>query len=374
MHIGKICQQFKCQNLKIDGWKEIAIINEESGVEEIKDIMEGDKEMENREEEKYLGDIISCDGRNIKNVKARVAKGKGIVSRIISILDGIPFGKYYYEVGVILRNSLLISSMLFNTEAWYNITQAELELLESVDILFLRRLLNAPRATPKEMLYLELGCVPLREIIIKRRIMFLRYILNEKEESMIKRFFQTQLKNPTKKDWVKTVEEDLKNLKIELNFDEIKKMSKASMKRLLNEAIDRKALQRLNIMKGNHSKVMKINHTKLKMQNYLRANNSKISQNESQIIFKLRSRTTKVKMNYKKMFDNLECNLCREEKESQNHILDCRKIREMKGNDENNEKEIDYKNILGENVKKQRAIAKCFEENMRIKEKLENLV
>ena len=235
--------------------------------------------MENREEEKYLGDIISCDGRNIKNVKARVAKGKGIVSRIISILDGIPFGKYYYEVGVILRNSLLISSMLFNTEAWYNITQAELELLESVDILFLRRLLNAPRATPKEMLYLELGCVPLRELIIKRRIMFLHYILNEKAESMIKRFFQTQLKNPTKKDWVKTVEEDLKNLKIELNFDEIKKMSKASMKRLLNEAIVRKALQRLNIMKGNHSKVMNINHTNLKMQNYLKANNSKISQN-----------------------------------------------------------------------------------------------
>ena len=135
--------------------------------------------------------------------------------------------------------------------------------------------------------------------------MFLRYILNEKEESMIKRFFKTQLKNPTKKDWVKTVEEDLKNLKIELNFDEIKKMSKASMKRLLNEAIDRKALQRLNIMKGNHSKVMKINHTKLKMQNYLRANNSKISQNESQIIFKLRSRMSKVKIDNKRMF---ECN------------------------------------------------------------------
>ena len=41
----------------------------------------------------------------------------------------------------------------------------------------------------------------------------------------------------------------------------------------------------------------------------------------------------------------------------------------MKENNEDNEKEINYENILGENVKKQRAIARCFEENMRIKEK-----
>ena len=49
--------------------------------------------MEAKMEEKYLGDVISTDGKNIKNVKARVAKGKGIVSRILSILEGIPSGE-----------------------------------------------------------------------------------------------------------------------------------------------------------------------------------------------------------------------------------------------------------------------------------------
>ena len=38
-----------------------------------------------------IWDVISTDGRNIKNVKARVAKGKGIVNRIVTILDGIPY-------------------------------------------------------------------------------------------------------------------------------------------------------------------------------------------------------------------------------------------------------------------------------------------
>ena len=112
------------------------VFNQDTGIDEIKDIIKGEKDMENKQEEKYLGDVISCDGRNIKNVKARVGKGKGIVSRILTIMEGIPFGKYYYEVGVIIRNSLLVSSMLCNTEAWYSITQAQIELLETVDTHF----------------------------------------------------------------------------------------------------------------------------------------------------------------------------------------------------------------------------------------------
>ena len=129
--------------------------------------------MEVKREEKYLGDVISTDGQNIKNIKARVAKGKGIISRIITILEGIPFGKFYYEVAVILRDSLLVSSMLCISKAWYNIINAELDFLGTVDLQFLRRIQKAPKTTPKEMLLLELGCVPFRELIQKRRMLFL---------------------------------------------------------------------------------------------------------------------------------------------------------------------------------------------------------
>ena len=94
---------------------------------------------------KYLGDVISKDGRNLKNIQARVNKGVGIVKKILTMLDGIPFGKFYFEAAVILRNSLLVSSMLFNSEAWYNITKAEMELLETVDLMLLRGILNQPQ-------------------------------------------------------------------------------------------------------------------------------------------------------------------------------------------------------------------------------------
>ena len=73
----------------MDEWKEVEIINEETGEDEIQDVLEGEKEMESKNEEKYLGDVISSDGKNIKNIKARITKGKGIVSRILSIMEGI---------------------------------------------------------------------------------------------------------------------------------------------------------------------------------------------------------------------------------------------------------------------------------------------
>ena len=201
--------------------------------------------MENKENEKYLGDILSTDGRNIKNVKARVSIGTSIISRILAMLEGIPFGPFYYQVGVILRNSLLVSSLLSNSEAWYNITKAEIELLESVDVKYLRNLLKAPRSTPRELLYLELGCIPLRELIIKRRILFLHYIMNEDENSMILKFFKTQLKTRRPKDWISSILKDLEDMKMELTIDEIKDLKIATLKRLITKEIAKMAFQRL---------------------------------------------------------------------------------------------------------------------------------
>ena len=188
MHVGKYCEDFKCQSLMVDKWKEVEIKNEETGLEEIEDVHDGEVVMEGKKEEKYLGDIISTDGRNIKNIKARVAKGKGIVSRIMTILEGIPMGEFNFEIAMILRNSLFVSSMLCNSEAWYAVSKAELDLLETIDVQFLRQILRSPKTTPKEMLFLELGCIPLRELIRKRRILFLQYIVKESPQSMMYKF------------------------------------------------------------------------------------------------------------------------------------------------------------------------------------------
>ena len=68
LHIGKHRERFKCQTLKVDNWEEVEMIDDVTGIEEIKDVCNGESIMEEKEEEKYLGDVISTDGKNIKNI------------------------------------------------------------------------------------------------------------------------------------------------------------------------------------------------------------------------------------------------------------------------------------------------------------------
>ena len=255
LHVGKTLASYKCTAMKVDEWKEVEVVNEETGIDEIKDICNDKYEMEEKEDEKYLGDLISVDGRNVKNIKSRVAKGTGIISKILSILDGIPFGQYYYEVAMILRNSLLLSSLLCNSESWYNVTQAELNLIESVDLQFFRRILNVPKSTPKEMFYLEFGCIPLRHLIRKRRIMFLHYILNQDSDSILHRFLMAQIENRSKKDWIVQVLTDINELKMNDDLNKIKQVKKSKFRNMLDRKIKQNAFEDLIIKQESHSKV-----------------------------------------------------------------------------------------------------------------------
>ena len=299
-------------------------------------------------------------------IKARVQKGKGIITRILTILEGIPFGQFYFEVAMMLRNSLLVSSMLVNTEAWYKITKAELNLLESIDVQFLKSVLKAPKCTPTEMLYLELGCIPFGHLIMKRRILFLYYILNQDKRSMLNRFLVAQMRYQKKNDWISQVISDLKKLDVNENLETLKLMTKSQCKIKFDKLIKENAFKELNMKKENHSKVKNVKHKIFEMQTYLKANALKITQVEAGEIFKLRCRVTNVKANFKGKFENIECELCNEnEQEDQKHIMHCKKLNKFE-----NEKKFEYDEILKSNVSNQIQIARKFIENLKIRNQL----
>ena len=150
--------------------------------------------------------------------------------------------------------------MLFNSEAWYNVTKPELELLETVDLQFLRSVLKTPRSTPKEMLYLETGCVPFREMIRKRRILFLHYIMNENPNSILRKFLMKQIETRKSKDWITQVMSDIKELRLEVDIESNKNIKKSNLKMMVTTAIREKSFQDLEKKKKNHSKVMKVKH------------------------------------------------------------------------------------------------------------------
>ena len=181
---------------------------------------------------KYLGDVISKDGKNTKNIEARKSKGIGVVNQIMCILNDIIFGPYHFEVALILRKSLLLSSLLTNSEAWYGMSLAEIEQIEQVDEMLLRKILEAGKSCPKEMLYLELGCT-----IMQRRIMFLNYILNENKESLVYRVLEEQIRNPSKNNWILNVQTNLKSLDIHLSIEDIQSLSENLLWRKLKRKV-----------------------------------------------------------------------------------------------------------------------------------------
>ena len=134
---------------------------------------------------RLLRDVISSDGKNVLNIQERKRRGLVAVNQIGQMLDDLCLGKFHFEAGNILRNSLLLSTLISNSEAWYNLTNKDISELESVDEALLRKILSAHSKTPLELLYLETGNIPIRFIIMARRQNFFWYTLNEEEDSLI---------------------------------------------------------------------------------------------------------------------------------------------------------------------------------------------
>ena len=53
-------------------------------------------------------------------------KGQGAINKIQMIFEEQFYGKYFFQVAMLLRNSLILSTLLTNTEAWPNLTSEEL--------------------------------------------------------------------------------------------------------------------------------------------------------------------------------------------------------------------------------------------------------
>ena len=77
---------------------------------------------------------------------------------------------------------------------------------------------------------------------------------------------------------------------------------------------------------------MNLKHEVLQMQTYLMPIKTKISKEEKQLIFSLRSEMTEVKVNFKRMYENYECEVCDEELERRKHVLECTKLLNMNEN------------------------------------------
>ena len=119
-----------CPELFIDAWKVEHAKEMDTDQYNLKDELSDEYQIEKTDEEKYLGDVISADGKNHKNIQKRREKGVGIIAQIMSILEEVCFGPFFFQVAVMHRNSLFLSSILINSDVWYNLSSKNIQELE----------------------------------------------------------------------------------------------------------------------------------------------------------------------------------------------------------------------------------------------------
>ena len=71
----------------------------------------------------FLGEIISKDLKNEINIKDKTNKAYGNIKKIEDTIRERPFGKHRYKAAMLMRNSMLVGSLLNNSETMVNITK-----------------------------------------------------------------------------------------------------------------------------------------------------------------------------------------------------------------------------------------------------------
>ena len=215
---------------------------------------------------------------------------------------------------------MLLGSMLNNAESWINITTKDLETLKKPDTMLHRNILSTCGNPSKVFMCLELGLIPVNFVIMEKRLSFLRYILTEPMNTMIRQVYE-ELKNESRKgDFVDLVRRDMDDLNIELSDDEIKLVNKSQWKKYVHEKVKETALNNLLEENETKTKTKHIQYDELKMRGYL--THSK-STSLSKIIFSVRSGTLDIKTNNDWKYDDDICVMCKMAVETMEHFMIC---------------------------------------------------
>jgi hypothetical protein len=270
---------------------------------------------------KYLGDYVAEEWNTL--FKKRWEKAVGYSATCQAMSTEMSLGFHLYEISKLLHMSIFVNGTLGNMETWPNCTTSRIEEFEKVEQSFMRKILQAHSKTPIEALYLELGVIPLRFHLMKRRILYLHEVLGRDEVETTRKVVMAQKVDPCKGDFYPQVREDLMRLEIPIESVEVE--NKARLKKMVHERIESCAFAFLIEKAKTHTKVNEDVYKDCRgMQQY---KDARFTPDLANLLFKFRTRTYLVKNNFRNNYKNTNilCPLCEQHDDTQEHILTCEK-------------------------------------------------
>ena len=83
-----------------------------------------------------------------------------LIIELMAICREVVFGRKQIEVMLLLYRSVFLSRLLYNCEAWSNLSKNNIKSLQASQLSYLRCVMGLLKSTPFTALYLELGILP----------------------------------------------------------------------------------------------------------------------------------------------------------------------------------------------------------------------
>ena len=121
---------------------------------------------------------------NIRQVKNKSIR---VVRKIFEKFNSLNLRDYYFECAMLLLNVMLRGSILYAADMYYDLKEFQLRQIERIEEGYLRKVLNTTKGCPIVQLYLDVGHIPARFEIQKMRLLYLKYILKQNEDSILQK-------------------------------------------------------------------------------------------------------------------------------------------------------------------------------------------
>ena len=199
-------------------------------------------------------------------------------------------------------------------------------------------------------------------MISSRRMIYLQTLLKREDEELTKRILRAQISDDCPGDFYKLVESDFEAIKITFDLNFVENAGVEVYKAIIKKKVKAAALKQLKQVQQTHSKLKHIMYDDLKPQPYLTS--PLFSKDETKLLFELRTRTLEnCKVNFRNKYNGqVDCPLkcCGNGdiplEDSQQHLLECVKLRGKVTTADAACKNVRYEHIFGSTKEQKEAI------------------
>ena len=265
--------------------------------------------------------ILAYHDNSSDHINSIKGKTEAAYQTILNLLHDKTFAQIQMKTVWKLLETCVIPVITYASETW-NPTKKEMKQLNKILDDIIKRILMTPISTPREALYIETNLLDIERIIDKRKINTY-YRITRNPTSLTQYVTQTTEKT----EWLKDIEKTA--AKYEINLHRLTNMTNNIAKKHIRKTVHRKFRQ---ILFENQDQKSKINYL---TEGYLRHEKAKytdeLNRQDVSLIFKTRNRMLEIKDNYRNKYENLTCRLCKQNEETQKHILEeCDEIKKEK--------------------------------------------